>query len=145
MTLVGLRQAVLERLKPKSDYKDLVEVLSEKFHYIYQQEARRQGDMRHNDDYGELAENIKEFDRVLARYILKRDKAVQNEAVSQALLAAAKEVEKTLNEIEEGFEGTAVEFCEKLGDDAYTGFKECLEELRKRLVVGLSKEKEGKK
>jgi hypothetical protein len=49
---------------------DAVEQLAEKFHNIYQAEARRQGDVRHKDCYAELPENIKEFDRVLARYVI---------------------------------------------------------------------------
>lgn len=59
-----------------------VEELSAKFHEIYMVEARRQGDVRHKDAYADLPENIKEFDRVLARYVLalierERDQAVQ--------------------------------------------------------------------
>lgn len=56
--------------KPLSQY--TVEGLAEKFHEIYQQEAKRQGDVRHKDDYVNLPENIKEFDRVLARYALNK-------------------------------------------------------------------------
>ena len=52
-----------------------IEKLSAKFHNIYQQEARRQGDVRHKDKYEDLSENIKEFDRVLARYVEKLLKA----------------------------------------------------------------------
>lgn len=51
-----------------------VEQLAAKFHDIYQQEAKRQGDVRHKDSYADLSENIKEFDRVLARYVLQRDR-----------------------------------------------------------------------
>lgn len=47
-----------------------VESLASKFHEIYQAEAKRQGDVRHKDAYTDLPENIKEFDRVLARYVL---------------------------------------------------------------------------
>jgi hypothetical protein len=47
-----------------------VESLSAKFHDLYQQEAKRQSDVRHKDAYADLPENIKEFDRVLARYVL---------------------------------------------------------------------------
>ena len=47
-----------------------VEELAAKFHEVYQVEARRQGDVRHKDAYSDLPENIKEFDRVLARYVL---------------------------------------------------------------------------
>ena len=50
---------------------DEIESLAAKFHEIYQQEAKRQGDVRHKDKYEDLSENIKEFDRVLARYVLK--------------------------------------------------------------------------
>lgn len=50
-----------------------VEELSAKLHEIYQIEARRQGDVRHHDDYEALKENTKEFDRVLARYIIDRE------------------------------------------------------------------------
>ena len=43
-----------------------------------------------------------------------------------------KEIEKIFDEVEEGFEGTAVEFCEKHGDASYTGFKEGLKILKER-------------
>jgi hypothetical protein len=46
------------------------ESLARKLHQIYQDEAKRQGDVRHHDSYDQLAENVKEFDRVLARFIL---------------------------------------------------------------------------
>jgi hypothetical protein len=49
----------------------VVEDLSAKLHTLYQLEAKRQGDVRHHDDYAQLAENTKEFHRVLARFILK--------------------------------------------------------------------------
>lgn len=48
-----------------------VEKLAAKFHEIYQKEAKKQGDIRHSDEYEDLSENIKEFDRVLARYVIK--------------------------------------------------------------------------
>lgn len=48
-----------------------VESLAAKFHDIYQQEAKRQDDVRHKDAYADLSENIKEFDRALARYVLE--------------------------------------------------------------------------
>ncbi len=47
-----------------------VEALSRKFHEVYQEEAKRQGDVRHEDRYEDLSEEVKEFDRVLARYVL---------------------------------------------------------------------------
>ena len=49
-----------------------VERLARDFHTVYQKEARRQGDTRHPDDFDALPENIKDFDRVLARYVLDR-------------------------------------------------------------------------
>jgi hypothetical protein len=64
-------QIVLEKLVPRD-----VEELSALFHEIYQAEAKRQGDVRHKDSYSELPERIKEFDRVLARYVLKRDEEI---------------------------------------------------------------------
>jgi hypothetical protein len=48
-----------------------VEDLSRKFHEIYQIEAKRQGDSRHPDSYDDLPEHMKDFDRVLARYVLE--------------------------------------------------------------------------
>ena len=56
--------------------RDEVEVLSSQLHDIYIQEAKRQGDVRHKDKYEDLTENIKEFDRVLARFILARERAL---------------------------------------------------------------------
>lgn len=47
-----------------------VESLASIFHDIYQEEAKRQGNIRHKDKYKDLPENIKDFDRVLARYVL---------------------------------------------------------------------------
>lgn len=57
-----------------------LETLSAKLHTIYQAEAKRQGDVRHYDDYAELSEDTKDFDRALARFILERDKIVDDEA-----------------------------------------------------------------
>ena len=52
-----------------------MENLSRKFHEIYQLEAKRQSDLgtdkvRHPDNYDELPERTKEYDRVLARHVL---------------------------------------------------------------------------
>ena len=66
-----------------------VEELAAKFHEIYMVEARRQGDVRHKDAYADLSENIKEFDRVLARYVL----AERERAVQEALERVARMVE----------------------------------------------------
>lgn len=48
---------------------DTIEKMAAEFHEIYQQEAKRQGDVRHKDAYTDLPENVKEFDRVLARHV----------------------------------------------------------------------------
>ena len=50
------------------------EQLARHIHSIYQAEAKRQEEAgiapkRHHDSYDELPEHIKEFDRVIARYI----------------------------------------------------------------------------
>jgi len=50
-----------------------VEKLLAILHGIYQVEAHRQDDSRWPDDYDALPEDTKEFDRVLARYILERE------------------------------------------------------------------------
>lgn len=55
----------------KKLYKEF-EKLSARIHKIYQKEAKRQGDVRHKDKYEDLPENVKEFDRVIARFILKK-------------------------------------------------------------------------
>ena len=49
---------------------DGIESLAAEFHRVYQAEAKRQGDVRHKDAYDDLAENIKNFDRALARHVL---------------------------------------------------------------------------
>lgn len=64
-----------------------IEKLSSKLHDIYQKEAHRQEDLgigsaRHYDEYEKLSEPVKEFDRVLARYIIdllqkEREKAFE--------------------------------------------------------------------
>ena len=41
------------------------ELLAAQVHAVYQKEARRQGDVRHPDNYEDLPENVKEFDRVI--------------------------------------------------------------------------------
>ena len=51
-----------------------IEQLASELHDIYQKEAKRQGDHRHFDKYEDLAESVKEYDRVLARHILEREK-----------------------------------------------------------------------
>jgi hypothetical protein len=51
-----------------------IEELATELHEVYMKEATRQGDVRHAEDYSELPENIKEFDRALARFILSRER-----------------------------------------------------------------------
>src|SRR6266702_838271 len=53
------------------------EALAERFHLVYQDEARRQTDqdadsLRHPDEYSELAERTKDYDRALARFVLEQ-------------------------------------------------------------------------
>lgn len=48
-----------------------LEELSARLHEIYQKEAHRRGDVRHADAYDDLSDAVKEWDRVLARWILK--------------------------------------------------------------------------
>lgn len=47
-----------------------VEALSARLHEIYQAEAHRRGDIRHADAYDDLPDATKEWDRVLARWII---------------------------------------------------------------------------
>lgn len=54
-----------------SEIDKTIEGLASHFHDIYQREAKRQGNKRHEDKYENLSENIKEFDRVLAREVLR--------------------------------------------------------------------------
>lgn len=70
-----------EEEKPTEDVEELSAIL----HAIYQKEARRQGDVRHHDDHKDLPENIKEFDRVLARFITTRERAAR-EALREELV-----------------------------------------------------------
>jgi hypothetical protein len=75
------RQAQVEIRKEA--VKLTTEELAAKFHEIYQQEAKRQGDVRHKDSYDELPENIKEFDRVLACYVERLIAEAQAETVER--------------------------------------------------------------
>jgi hypothetical protein len=51
----------------------IIEWLSEKVHEAWQEEKHKQGVYNHPDDipYSELADNIKEYDRVTVRSVLK--------------------------------------------------------------------------
>jgi len=65
------------------------EALASILHDIYIKEAKRQGDVRHKDRYEDLSENIKDFDRVLADFILARDTELReiNDAKWRKVLA----------------------------------------------------------
>jgi hypothetical protein len=47
-----------------------VEDLASRLHDVYQKEAHRRGDVRHAEKYEDLSEATKEWDRVLARWIM---------------------------------------------------------------------------
>ena len=87
-TTTATRQANQPQEKAQPESRQDVESLSAKFHEIYQAEAKRQGDMRHKDAYDDLPENIKEFDRVLARYVIglvQRGQQAMAEKAAQAI------------------------------------------------------------
>lgn len=48
-----------------------IEALSARLHEIYQKEAHARGDVQHADCYEDLPDATKEWDRVLARWIVK--------------------------------------------------------------------------
>lgn len=75
---------------------DTVEKLAAEIHDIYQQEAKRQGDVRHKDAYADLPENVKEFDRVLARFIAAREQAARLAGEVEMREAAAKVCEQVM-------------------------------------------------
>lgn len=60
-----------EELDPTWGKDPAVEKLSSQLHDIYQIEAHKRGDVRHPDKYEDLSEGTKEWDRVLARWILE--------------------------------------------------------------------------
>ena len=59
-----------EQLKAIKYLDEDVETLSAQFHDVYMIEANKQGNTRNKQNYNDLAENVKEYDRVLARYVL---------------------------------------------------------------------------
>lgn len=67
--------ALHREIEGKGWHIETIENLSAKLHDIYQKEAHRQeaagiGPARHYDEYEKLSEPVKDFDRVLARYII---------------------------------------------------------------------------
>lgn len=56
-----------------------LEELAAEFHEIYVRETIRQGNARWMQPYAELPENIKELDRVLARYVLSKFKRMEKD------------------------------------------------------------------
>lgn len=62
-----------EKYSEEERHSDLEE-LAAKFHDIYQEVAHRHGDIRHSDNYYELSDEIKEYDRALARWVLSHFK-----------------------------------------------------------------------
>ncbi len=106
----------------------VVETLAEYLHAVYQQEARRQADrgedeVRHPDDYDALPEHTKEYDRVLARFILEREaKAI---AAHEELREAAREF---------------VEFCDSGPQRHFTGAVSGYLYDRLRRALGVSEE-----
>jgi hypothetical protein len=98
--------------KPAVITEQAVEMLSAELHAIYQREARRQagtGDdtVRHPDDYNALPEHTKEYDRVLARFILQRDGVWvgMSDVLSQEIKRLSAEVDR-LERIKGGTEHT---------------------------------------
>jgi hypothetical protein len=58
-----------------------MEELARQIHGVYQEEASRQGDVRHPEDYEDLEERFREYDRALARWIIdefvRRDEMIE--------------------------------------------------------------------
>lgn len=76
-----------------SDKASELEQLSAELHEVYQKEATRQGDVRHAEEYKDLPERIKDFDRALARYIIAREQSLKREH-ERALEKQAMEVQE---------------------------------------------------
>ena len=75
-----------------------VEALAREFHAIYQLEAKRQaelriGSVRHPDNYDDLLENIKDYDRVLAEHAInlleETEKRVRKETAKRCAQIAS--------------------------------------------------------
>ena len=100
-----------------------IEALARQFHTVYQEEAKRQGDVRHHDDYDQLPENIKDFDRALARYVLT--------TFATELKA------EVLEEVERGLpkEAEIIQTCSDWNAGYETGFNEALRDIRSLLQI----------
>ena len=61
-----------KRIEALTGYWKHIEERSEEAHAVYQKEAHRRGDVRHDDDYAKLSESTKEWDRVLVRWMNDR-------------------------------------------------------------------------
>lgn len=88
------------------EWEDL-EKLSAELHDIYQKEAHRQevegiGPVRHYDEYEKLSEPVKEFDRVLARYIQRLLAAEKKASYEEGERNADWNGEQLINAIESG-------------------------------------------
>lgn len=75
------------------------ERLAAEFHRVYQLEAKRQGDVRHHDDYEALSENVKEFDRALSHYVLANFVPVAQLEAAQARVRELEAENAKLNEV----------------------------------------------
>jgi hypothetical protein len=58
-----------EKLAKLTAYWSDTEARSKDAHNVYQKEAHSRGDVRHPDDYEDLSESTKEWDRVLVRWV----------------------------------------------------------------------------
>lgn len=70
---------------------DELDQLAAELHWVYQAEAKRQGDVRHPERYADLPENIKQYDRVLAKFILERQSQRDPELVRKGVKAGLEE------------------------------------------------------
>lgn len=68
----AVREAVLESAAARFDGEEA----AARLHAVYQKEAHRRGDVRHPDDYNDLSEATKEWDRVLAKFCVAEIHAV---------------------------------------------------------------------
>ena len=72
--------------------KELIEQIAKVIHEVYQKEAHRQKDVRHPEKYEDLPENIKEYDRVLAKQILIWIDSAVGQAIDMTIVKMNKTV-----------------------------------------------------